>query len=78
MYKEGLLFSFRGLVHSLTWFLKDCVSYYSAQSVSCKLSNDKDGEMFYAGKADAYEQVLSYLADCSLLDRPDDPAKSGR
>lgn len=72
------LYDYHETVHNLIWFLKDCVCYYTTQSSYCKLSNDKDGEMFYAGKADAYEQVLSYLADCSLLDRPDDPAKSGR
>ena len=37
------------------------IEYFRCLSASCKNSADKDGEMFYAGKADAYEQVFLAL-----------------
>lgn len=51
-------------VSDLIWFLKGSVSYYEGQISFCKSINDKDGEMWNAGKADAYQQVLSFLEDC--------------
>lgn len=78
MLKNGPRFSPQDFQFNMRWFLKDAVDYYSAQASYCKSINDKDGEMWNAGKADAYGQVLSYLSDCSLLDHFDDPATSGR
>lgn len=45
------------------------VDHYRGLSSICKDSFDKDGEMYYAGKADAYEQAFlaleSYFDDDS-------------
>lgn len=45
------------------------IEYFRCLSGACKNSADKDGEMYYAGKADAYEQAFlaleSYYADGS-------------
>lgn len=41
------------------------VDHFRSISKACKDCNDKDGEMFYSGKSDAYYEVLVALKSYS-------------
>lgn len=40
------------------------VEHFRSVSKACKDCNDKDGEMFFSGKSDAYYEVLVTLESC--------------
>lgn len=60
---EELLFDVLQSIYASIW---EC----EAIAMSCKKHNDRDGEMFWSGKAEAYNRSYIWLCEILPPDRP--------